>query len=340
MTSQEALTILSLSEPFGPNELRRAFRQKALLYHPDRNPSHEAAMLFAQAVEAYEFLVTHFSSEVILPSQLQVENLEDIFDDIFGYSEENRILGAKDPNQIEVTLCEYVFGYHRLVGLKAYARCSECHGSGSQKNGKSQLCTYCFGGGRIRVDGDQDRLCPKCSGLGRLIEHHCRFCQGFGRLPEDRRVMLDLKPGFKLDSFISHSISDDKKKGRLDLFLKPVLKNSTFFIIEKDQLVCHFLAPDHLAVTGYQADLPTLWGWMNVTIPSCGAKQQIVYIDQAGLPINHNFSDRSVLQLNVVYGTPKQSKKALKQMFEEIKCQNPYYHSIKQKTWWQKILGV
>lgn len=60
MTSIEYFRILELSPGSSIDDIKRAYRKKARLYHPDVNPSPEAKELFIRATEAYEFLIANF----------------------------------------------------------------------------------------------------------------------------------------------------------------------------------------------------------------------------------------------------------------------------------------
>lgn len=49
--------ILEISKSASAAEIKKAYRKKALQYHPDKNPGdHEAEAMFKKAAEAYEVL--------------------------------------------------------------------------------------------------------------------------------------------------------------------------------------------------------------------------------------------------------------------------------------------
>ena len=48
--------ILGLSQSASPDEIKKAFRKKAMKYHPDRNNSEGAEKKFKELNEAYEVL--------------------------------------------------------------------------------------------------------------------------------------------------------------------------------------------------------------------------------------------------------------------------------------------
>lgn len=60
MTLQEYYEVLGLSTNSSLVEIKKAYREKARQYHPDRNHSPEAQDFFIRATEAYEFLLSNF----------------------------------------------------------------------------------------------------------------------------------------------------------------------------------------------------------------------------------------------------------------------------------------
>jgi uncharacterized protein YhaN len=59
MTLSDYYQILGLTIGSSENEIKKAYRQKARLYHPDINPSPDAKDKFIMATEAYEFLIAN-----------------------------------------------------------------------------------------------------------------------------------------------------------------------------------------------------------------------------------------------------------------------------------------
>lgn len=59
MTVSEYYQVLDLPHDASLDEIRKAYRKKARMYHPDINHSPEAKDLFILATEAYEFLISN-----------------------------------------------------------------------------------------------------------------------------------------------------------------------------------------------------------------------------------------------------------------------------------------
>jgi len=61
MTLSDYYEILGLKTDASIDEIKKAYRKKARLYHPDINPSADAKDMFICITEAYEFLITNYN---------------------------------------------------------------------------------------------------------------------------------------------------------------------------------------------------------------------------------------------------------------------------------------
>jgi hypothetical protein len=59
MNITEYYSVLGLKQGASISEIKKAYRIKALQYHPDRNTSPDAAEMFVRVSEAYQYLIGH-----------------------------------------------------------------------------------------------------------------------------------------------------------------------------------------------------------------------------------------------------------------------------------------
>ena len=225
MNYLQALKLLGLKDPPQPQEVKKAYHSLALKYHPDRNPDNAAAAdRFRECTEAYNALILNFKKwvgkEEPFPTTVskteRVKDLEDIFDDIFGFTREDRILGLQRPQEIEVTPLELAHGARKKARLIGYEKCRLCGGSGAASNSHAVICTYCFGSGQIETTYGNEiqwKICPRCEGRGRKVSHPCSPCNGFGRMEVQKKQEVEIPVG--LIPGIAYTIkSTDLSTGR------------------------------------------------------------------------------------------------------------------------------
>lgn len=136
--------ILGLSRHADEEEIKRAYRQLALRYHPDRNPGDkDAEEKFKQAAEAYEVLrdpqkralYDQFGHAGLQQTNFTgFHNFEDIFasfadifDDFFGFGRSRRSHSGRPGKdllyQLEIDFLEAIFGTETSIEVTRLAPC-------------------------------------------------------------------------------------------------------------------------------------------------------------------------------------------------------------------------
>ena len=59
MNLQDYHRILGIKQNATDDEIKKAYRRKAMEYHPDRNSSPDSQEMFIRVTEAYEYLMSH-----------------------------------------------------------------------------------------------------------------------------------------------------------------------------------------------------------------------------------------------------------------------------------------
>ena len=203
--------VLQVARNARPDEIRAAFRRRALHCHPDRNRDNpEAARLFKEINQAYQVLsdpkqrarydrwgAAGVQSGVQSPS-FETDNLEGFLGDFLGFLG----LTAAKPVRLELHLSfeEAARGCQKEISYEVADLCPQCQGGGGQEGASSSLCEACAGRGRMRfrqgvLPLPVERRCSRCLGRGRVYSSPCGVCSGEGLTRHQRTIEVAIPPG-------------------------------------------------------------------------------------------------------------------------------------------------
>ena len=229
--------VLGVKKGATENEIKSAFRKKAMEFHPDRNPGDKTAEeKFKEVNEAYSILsdadkkdkYDRFGHAGVDPnagfggggfSGGFGGGFEDIFGDLFGnmfgggYGQGRRTgpqKGADLQKNLRISFEEAAFGVKKTLHLNKYATCESCGGSGAEAGSSKTTCPTCHGTGEVRTTqrtpfGQFTNVqpCSKCGGSGQVIEKPCTTCNGTGKVRKQVTISVDVPAGVDNDSVIS-----------------------------------------------------------------------------------------------------------------------------------------
>ncbi len=212
--------VLGLAQQANADEIRRAYRQLALKYHPDRNPGDSAAEgKFKEATEAYSVLSdeekraaydrfghaglgggSDFSGVGVNDI---LNHFQDMFADFFGGFGGGQQRGRRGRGQdvrvgAELSLANAMKGGKHEVVVRGPAPCETCHGSGAKPGTSPAKCSQCRGSGQVTAQRGFIMFsspCARCRGTGVSVEHPCETCAGAGAVERQRRVLVSFPAG-------------------------------------------------------------------------------------------------------------------------------------------------
>jgi len=194
--------ILDVPKEASMEEIKKAYKKKAMMYHPDRNPDPEAAETFKKLSEAYTVLsdegkraqYDRFGSVDDIGS---APDLSDIFRNMFGggggdFGPFGQMFGnmfgrqEKQTNVIhcEISLGEVFNGTVKKIDYEITNTCQTCKGCGALDPKDVIKCMTCNGQGNITQRlGPMfmtQSTCPACFGNGTSIKtnRRCGNCNG------------------------------------------------------------------------------------------------------------------------------------------------------------------
>ncbi len=217
MSKQDYYSMLGVSKSASAEEIKKAYRKKAMEYHPDRNPGNkEAEANFKDIARAYEVLSDEGKKRQYdsmgHESYSNAEsnggfghggghhgNMDDIFSsfgDIFGSmfgggrKTKARTAAARGDDlstTISISLKEAFLGTKKELKIYRHCTCKTCKGLGSSDGSKPNICATCHGQGQVIMQQgffSFAQPCTKCNGNGFTIKSPCKTCKGQSRVKD------------------------------------------------------------------------------------------------------------------------------------------------------------
>jgi molecular chaperone DnaJ len=284
---------LGVAQDATDDEIKKAYRKLARQLHPDVNDDPAAQERFKTVTAAYEVLSDPQKRQVVdlggdplssgpgsagSPFSQGFGGLGDIMDAFFGGGAAGGAgVRAAAAGRARTRCCgssatwpETVFGTDRELTVETAVVCSTCTGEGTARGTHPAVCDTCQGRGEVQQVQRSflgqvmtSRACPRCSGLGSIIEHPCGECGGDGRV-RARRTLTVKVPGRHRERDADPAVR--RGRGRPgggpagDLYVEVVEREHPVFTREGDDLHCTVTLPMTAAALGTHVPLATLDG--------------------------------------------------------------------------------
>lgn len=207
MTKQEACQILGVNENATQEEIKKAYKKKALETHPDRNNGVDEA--FKQVGTAYSTLTgkeketsqqyNPFNQGFGFPGGFDFDS----FNDFFRHQNVN-VRPPKPPSNDKDIHFQFSLSLDDINTEKEFTAvynksydCDSCKGIGGEKR---ETCTICKGAGESREQHRHGNVmfesvgaCRGCNGIGQIVINPCSSCNGQGYNVSREKVTFNLK---------------------------------------------------------------------------------------------------------------------------------------------------
>ncbi len=310
------------------DEIKSAYRQLALKYHPDRNPGNKfAEEEFKKVSEAYQVLSDPEKRQLYDlygPAGLNgfdlggfediFSSFGDIFQDFFGFGGRRGRASRAQPGAdlrlfVTLTLEEVLAGVEKGITVTRRVLCQRCEGQGLEPDTEMQTCSTCGGRGQVSQNRGMLRVfttCPVCRGAGSIIPHPCEACGGVGTTSEERQMQVRIPPG--VDKGTRLRLRGEGEAGRYggppgDLYIEVQVTSHPFLRRKGRDLLYRTELSFVEAALGWQITVPTLNGDSPLRIPPGTQPGEVFSLSGEGLP-DLKSGKRGDLLVEVALTTP------------------------------------
>ena len=335
--------ILGISKGASAAEIKKAYRKKAIEFHPDKNPGDKNAEAnFKKAAQAYEVLGdpekkskydqfghAAFENGGFGGAGMNMDDIFSQFGDIFGgafggfgggfgQQGSTQRRGSNLRIRVSLSLEEIISGVEKKVKVKRkvqapgieYSRCSNCNGSGQVTKIANTIL------GRMQTS----TTCNVCGGSGQIISNRPPGSDSQGMINEEETVSIKIPAGVeegmqlkvsgKGNAALSNGVSGD-------LLVLIEEKPHEFFIREGQNLHLDVYISISEAVLGVSRDIELLNGKVRIKLDAGIQSGKTLRLRSKGIPdINGYASGDLLVHINV--WTPKTLNRDQKKFFQNM----------------------
>jgi len=349
--------LLGVQKGANADEIKKAYRQKAMQHHPDKNPGDKTAEeKFKEVSEAYEVLSDDqkraaydryghdgvkfgpggfdFGRDFSHGADLS-DLLGQIFGSMFGGGGGHGQRRGHNPNGaqngadlrygLEIDLEDALFGAQKEITIPIERDCAKCGGTGAAEGTKRETCKRCGGSGVVVSGGgffQMQQNCPECRGQGSVVKTPCRECGGSGRRKEKNTILLRVPKG--ADTGMRVRVAGKGMGGTRggapgDLYVEFSIRENKLFERTGDDLLCHAPVPPDTAALGGEVNVPTPDGYTKLKVQPGTRNGAMFRLRGKGSPMA-NGRGAGDLIVEVVLETPAALNPRQKKALEEFRA--------------------
>lgn len=357
MSKRDYYEVLGVSKDADASTIKKAYRKKAIQFHPDKNPDNkEAEEKFKEAAEAYEVLsdadkkarYDRFGHAGMGQGGggfgghgMTMEDIFEQFGDVFGGGAFGSFFGGSGGGRgtarqrgsnlrikVKLSLEDVLNGTTKKIKVKKQIKCGTCGGSGAKDSSSISTCQTCGGAGAVRQmrstflgQMQTTTTCPTCNGSGQQITNKCKSCHGSGIEQGEETIEIEIPAG--LEDGMQLSMRGKGNAGPNggpagDLLILIEEKPHEDLKRDGNNLIYDLYISFPDAALGTQVEIPTIKGAVKIKIPEGTQSGKIFRLKGKGLPqVNGYGKGDQLIYVNV--WTPKKLSHDDKKLLEKLK---------------------
>ena len=334
--------ILGLSKNASVAEIKKAYRKKAIQYHPDKNPGDaKAEEMFKKAAEAYEVLGNEekrakydrfghqaFEGGGFGGGGMNMDDIFSQFGDIFGGGfsgfgggfggGQRRMKGSNLRIRVKLTLEEIANGVDKKIKVRrkkqapgtTYKTCSTCNGQGQVMRVTNTIL------GRMQTA----TTCSTCGGSGQIIDKKPNDADSEGMRTQEETVSIKIPAGVVegMQLKVSGKGNDAPGNGVPGDLLVLIEENDHQSLKrEGDNLHYDLYVSIPEAILGTSKEIDTVTGKVRIKIDEGTQSGKILRLRGKGIPSINGYGKGDLL-VHVNVWTPKDLNKEQHEFFDSM----------------------
>lgn len=351
MAKKDFYEVLGIDRSASKADIKKAYRKKAVKFHPDKNPDDKTAEeKFKKAAEAYEVLSdddkrTRYDQHGHAAFEnggggaggfgggfggggMNMDDIFSQFGDIFGGGggggfgggggRSARVKGSNMRIRVKITLEDIANGVEKKVKVKRKV----------QADGVTfQTCSTCNGQGQVmRVTNtilgrmQTAATCPTCQGAGQSINNRPKGSDANGMVQKEETVSIKIPAGvsdgvqLKVTGKGNEAPGKNSISGDLIVLIEEIVHDS----LTREGMNLHFdLYVNYSeAVLGESKEIETVSGKVKIKVESGTQSGKILRLRGKGLPSIDRYGTGDLL-VHINVWTPQNLSKEQKAFFEK-----------------------
>ena len=371
MAERDYYEVLEVDRGASRDEIKRAYRQAALKYHPDRNPGDkESEERFKEAAEAYSVLgddekramydrygraglggAQPFDADIFA-------DFADIVGDFFGFGSIFGGMGVRAGRaqsgrgadlrvELRIDLTEAVLGVEQELTVRRHVGCDACDATGSASGAAPTACSRCGGSGSIHQRHGFltiARPCGACGGTGGAVGDPCPSCRGVGRVSAASKITVRVPPG--VDNGSRLLLRNEGAAGLRgappgDLEVVIGVRPNRNFVRQGTELLTRVPVSFPCAALGGSVEVPTIDGApASLDIPAGTQAGDVFQLKGLGAP-SLNGGRRGSLRVAVQVVTPSRLTPEQRVLLEQLREVTPEPElEGDHESWWDRLRNL